>query len=289
MNLFKHKPSISELIQAIPEEEIIRIAGKTKVDRYSKVLSGKLMFYLLLYGMLCVDRLSQRGLRDAFSPPLFRSMFNYRGKKGISHSSISDRLAVLNVDFFKRVYECMYHKLSQLYSEEAIAGMRLQRVDSTLVKESSNKLREGLTCGNEYKKGKMLKYTINFDGMFATMGSVHKEACYASESLALPENVMNRFKKENDHSIVYLFDRGQRSGEAFAEMKNEEGVRFVGRLMENRRLNVIKEFACRKEKFTCGELVEDKVVQLYKTVHEKGKNGKDIVYDNDYRHVGYDL
>jgi predicted SprT family Zn-dependent metalloprotease len=226
--------------------------------------------------MLCVDRLSQRGLRDAFSSPLFRTLFNYSGKKGISHSSISDRLAVLNVDFFKNVYEYMYHKFSQLYSDEAIAGMRLQRVDSTLVKESSNKLHEGLTCGNDYKKGKMLKYTINFDGMFATMGSVHKEECYASESLALPENVMNHFKKEKDHATVYLFDRGQSSGEAFSKMKNREGLQFVGRLLENRSLKVIKEFACHEVEFTYGELLEDKVVQLYKTVHEKGKNGKDV-------------
>ena len=74
------------------------------------------MFYLLLYGMLYVDRLSQRGLRDAFSSPMFRTIFNYRGKSEISHSSISERLAVIDLRFFEEVYHLMYHRLSSLYT-----------------------------------------------------------------------------------------------------------------------------------------------------------------------------
>jgi len=133
------------------------------------------MFYLLLYGMLRIDRLSQRGLRDAFGSPLFRTLFNFRGKKEISHSSISDRLSVIEVDFFKEAYECIYTRFSSLYTKEEISGMYLQRVDSTLVKEASNKLNEGMTCGNEYGKSKMLKYTINYDGMFGSFFRIHKE------------------------------------------------------------------------------------------------------------------
>jgi hypothetical protein len=35
----------------------------------------------------------------------------------------------------------------------------------------------------------MLKYTINYDGMYGSFAKVHTEEKYAGESLALPENV----------------------------------------------------------------------------------------------------
>ena len=89
-----HKIGIAEILREIPEEELTKLSITTKVDYCSKVLYGKLMFYLLLYGMLRIDRLSQRGLRDAFSSPFFRTLFNFETPKGISHSSISDRLDV---------------------------------------------------------------------------------------------------------------------------------------------------------------------------------------------------
>ena len=281
----EHKIGLSNLIQEIPEKELTRLSIKTKVDYCSKVLSGKLTFYLLLYGMLQVDRLSQRGLRDAFKSPLFRTLFHYRGKKEISHSSISERLSVIEVNFFKEAYECIYTRFSSLYSKKEISGMYLQRVDSTLVKESSNKLKEGLTCGNQYGKSKMLKYTINYDGMFGSFTKLHKEDSYASESKALSENVMSHFKKEKDHSSVYLFDRGQTSAEAFKAMKSEEGLLFIGRLQESRKLKGVKLFDTHNIDFTQGNLLEDGIFQLYKIVAKISKTGKEsrvseLVEDN---------
>ena len=97
----KHKIGLSALLREIPDELISCISSKTRVDYCSKVLTGKLMFYLLLYGMLYIDRLSQRGLRDAFSSPMFRTIFNYKGKSEISHSSISERLSVIDLRFLR--------------------------------------------------------------------------------------------------------------------------------------------------------------------------------------------
>ena len=292
MAIFReHKLSLADLIREIPESELTRLSIKTKVDYCSKVLSGKLTFYLLLYGMLQIDRLSQRGLRDAFKSPLFRTLFNYRGKKEITHSSISERLSVIEVNFFKEVYECIYTRFSSLYSKKEIAGMRLQRVDSTLVKESVNKLKEGLTCGNEYSKRKMLKYTMNYDGMFGSFSKVHKEESYAAESKALPENVMEHFKKEKDRSSVYIFDRGQVSVEAFKEMKMEEGLLFIGRLVENRKLKQIKSFKIEGVDFTQGKLMEDGLYQLYKKVTKVSKSGKEshltVLVEENFRVIRF--
>jgi hypothetical protein len=280
MSIFKQKVSVSEILREIPEVEIARLASETRVDHYTKVLTGKLMFNLLLYGMLRVNRLSQRGLSDTFGSPFFRLLFGYRGKGSISHSSISERLSSMKVDFFIRVYESIYGRFSGLYTKAEIAGFSLQRVDSTLVKEVSGKLREGLTCGNDYGKGKMLKYTLNYDGMFASLGKVHSKESYASESLALPENVTEHFKKEKDHAGVYLFDRGQSSTESFGQMSRCKGLRFVGRLLENRKLHVLGltqlEGVEALESFTQGELKQDVLVQLYKSVEVTGRKGKPV-------------
>lgn len=282
---------MTDLIREIPEIELARLSVNTKVDYCSKVLKGKLMFYLLLYGMLRINRLSQRGLSDAFGSPVFRTLFNYRGQGKISHSSISDRLSVIKVDFFKETYECIYKHFSSLYSRKEIAGMHLQRVDSTLVKESCNKLREGMTCGNEFGKSKMLKYTINYDGMFGSFFKIHKEASYSNECKALSENVLDHFKKEKGHSSVYLFDRGQASVDAFREMKLEEGLLFIGRLKESRKLKLVKSNDVSPVDFTQGELLEDGLYQLYKKVTKISMNGKEShtmeLVEEDFRIIRF--
>lgn len=290
MALFNHKISLTKLLREIPEAELSRIAKASGVDHYTKVLHGKLMFYLLLYGLLKVDRLSQRGLRDAFRSPFFRTIFDFHGKKEISHSSISERLATINVDFFRGAYDVMYKRLCSLYTSREIACMNLQRVDSTLVVESSNKLREGLTCGNGGNKGKMLKYTLNFNGMFASLANVHSDDRYASEIPALSENVLEHFKREEDHSLVYLFDRGQCSAEAFKELKAEAGLQFVGRLQKNRRTKVVKQMAL-EDSFDQGTLQQDSLVKLYKRyeyVNEKGvKVRQSVLVDEVFRVIRF--
>jgi hypothetical protein len=271
----KHKVNLADLIREIPEAALSELSKQTKVDYCGKVLFGKLMFYLLLYGMLKIDRLSQRGLRDAFSSPLFRTLFNYHGQKEISHSSISERLGKIKVDFFREVYECIYTRFSSLYTKKEVAGMCLQRVDSTLVKESCNKLQEGMTCGNEYGKSQMLKYTMNYDGMFGCFCQVHKDKSYANENKALPKNVMGHFKKEKNHATVYIFDRGLARADSFKAMKSEENLLFVGRLNENRKLKQVDLFDTANVKFTQGELQGDGLYQLYKKVTKISKNGKE--------------
>ncbi|MEG2070570.1 MAG: transposase, partial [Bacteroidales bacterium] len=171
-----------------------RISVQTGVDYYSKVLSGKLMFYLLLYGTLHSTRLSQSGLCDIFSSPLFRVLFSIKGKRELSHRSISERLSRIDVSFFRQVYECLYSRLSSLYTKKEIAGIYLERVDSTLVSESSNKLKSGLTMGNQKYQGKMIKYTITFDGIFASLANSYSDKKFSSATLPLLNNVLEHYE-----------------------------------------------------------------------------------------------
>jgi hypothetical protein len=275
MVLFGHTISLSAILKLLPEEEFTRIALETGVDHYTKVLTGKLMFKMLLYGILTIDRLGQRGLSDVYSSPIFRTLFNYTTeKRTVSHSSLSDRLSVIDVDFFEQAYKQIYKKFSSLYPGENLCGLNLQRVDSSLVAETSNKLKEGMTCDNEYMQKKMLKYTINYDGMYGSCCSTHTEEKYACESLALPENVLKHFKQAKGHANVYIFDRGQSSAESFKTMKKENGLLFIGRLLENRKLDVIKEFELTFKRFKYGELKQDALVKLYKMEERVKKDGK---------------
>ncbi|GHT07549.1 hypothetical protein AGMMS49525_16710 [Bacteroidia bacterium] len=273
----KHSLQLSELLRLIPEEIFVEIARDTQVDYYAKVLKGKMLFNMLFYAMLTVDKLGQRGLADVFSSPQFRLLFNVEtDKETLSHSSVSERLSSLNVEFFAQVYEYILATFSRLYPAQNIAGLQLQRVDSSLVAETSNKLKEGMTCGNEYKKKKMVKYTLNYDGMYGTCAAVHTAEKYANESLALPKNVTGHFKRTPDHALAYVFDRGQSSGNAFSEMKSNQGLLFVGRLMENRKLVVVKNFDLTFRHFSHGELKQDALVRIYTTEETVSKNGKPV-------------
>jgi len=61
MSVFKdHKISVNQLLGVIPEALLSKLSLTTKVDYYAKVLHGKKMFYLLLYGILENEKLSQR-------------------------------------------------------------------------------------------------------------------------------------------------------------------------------------------------------------------------------------
>ena len=169
--------------------------------------------------------------------------------------------------------------------------MSLERVDSTLVAEASNKLVEGMTCGNQHKKKKMLKYTMNFNGMFASFSQIHTEKKYNNESLAIPENIINHCKQEKDHAKVYLFDRGVSSAYKFAEMKNTENLLFIGRLLESRKQSIIEEKSLEGVDFEHGELLRDDLVKIYaspRKVNSKGNVVKGhILVDEIFRVIRF--
>ena len=96
--MFKdHKISAIKLLDVIPEALLSHLSLTTKVDHYTKVLNGKKMFYLLLYGILENDRLSQRTLEDTFNDSFFKTLFDLDPEESIRRSSISERLAKIEL------------------------------------------------------------------------------------------------------------------------------------------------------------------------------------------------
>ena len=69
-----------------------------QVDRQVKKLSGKVMFYLLLFSSLNVRHNSLRTLEQFYSSPTFTGLFD-KPIKHAKYNSIRDRLITINADY----------------------------------------------------------------------------------------------------------------------------------------------------------------------------------------------
>jgi hypothetical protein len=147
------KISIIQLLSIIPDEDIRKIAKRTKVDYYTKILDGKSLLCLILYSLIESQRNSLRTMEDIFNSSAFKFLFNLDSTKKVKYNSISERLSIINIDFFKKTYELIHNQFSQYFTEEEIENMHLIRVDSTMVAEAANKLKKGMNIGRK-KDGK---------------------------------------------------------------------------------------------------------------------------------------
>lgn len=236
------KINIQKVLGLIPEDLLSRLAKDTKVDYCSKVLYGQRIFNLLLYGLLTTDRTSQRTLEDLFGSELFKSLFSYDAEMKVSRSSISTRLSTIDSEFFRLAYETIYNEFSKVFSTEEQIKQKIIRVDSSMVAETCNKLKEGLSPGKKRKDDKapvkQIKFTAAFDGLTACAFDIFTDSKYTCEDLAIPEVILKNASKESTGLNIYTFDRGVTASKTFASLTNDE-IFFVGRLKTNRKFEVI--------------------------------------------------
>jgi hypothetical protein len=270
MAVFKdHKVTVNHLLSVIPDALLTDLSLTTKVDYYSKVLHGKKLFYLLMYGIIENEKLSQRSLEDTFNDSVFKLLFNLDEDEKIRRSSISERLAKIDPDYFRRIYECIYEQFSESYSLTERQKYNLIRVDSSMVSETAGKLIEGI----DNKSGKKaVKYSITFDGVLPCSFNLFTSSSYSSEDIALPEAVMNHVKKETGHRNIYVLDRGLQSTRT---MKNfsDNTVTFICRAKEDRKHVELEVFESSVMDLGESFLVKDAKVQLYTGVPIHNKRG----------------
>ena len=273
MQLHKLKAHAWDVIRMIPDEELAKLAKDTKVDYCAKVLTGERMFYLLVYAFVKADRLSQRKLESVFASQPFKALFNYSVDMKVTRSSISTRLSTINLDFFEQSFQLIYNKLSALYTEEEIKGMNLIRVDSTMVAETCNKLREGFTVGRKAggkEDRKQIKYTMAYDGFAAKLAEVFSKPTYLNEDKAMPEVVRPLIKKDKEHKNIYVLDRGLVALDNYKEFGRSDAV-FIGRINTNRKMTVLRSLMTEDTDRDLGnlELMDDVIVHLYNNKHEE--------------------
>ena len=288
MSVFKgHGVTVNELLKVVPESLLSHLSQSTKVDHYTKVLHGKKLFYLLMYGILENETLSQRSLEDTFNDPVFKTLFNLDMEESVCRSSISERLSKIDPIYFKEVYENIYEQFSSLYSPKEKSRHHLIRVDSSMVSETVGKLLEGM----DNKSGKKaVKYSIAFDGILPCESQVYTSAKYGSEDIALPDVIRNHVKKEKHHKNLYLIDRGLQSTRNMEDFSNE-GILFICRAKENRKYLELESLIAHEQNLDIGDaiLMKDAKAQLYtgiETISKKGtKYYKEKLVEQHFRLV----
>lgn len=266
-----HKINVQKILSLIPEDLLATLSKDTKVDYCAKVLYGQRIFNLLLYGLLTTDRTSQRSLEDLFKSHLFKTMFLYDAAMSISRSSISTRLSVIEVDFFRLAYEQIYREFTKLFSPEEQVKHRIIRVDSSMVAETCAKLKQGMVTGPRKVKTpdkiiRHAKYTIAFDGLTACDFDVYTDPRYLNEDRAIPQVVWMNASREGSKANIYTFDRGVVSNANFSSF-TQGHISFVGRLKTNRRYEVVSVDHPTEEQKDLGDLtlVSSQIVHLYGT------------------------
>jgi len=124
------KVTVKQLLSLIPDQALSTLAVKTGVDYQAKVLFGRSMFYLLLYGLAESDRTSLRSLEDIFNSRRFKLLFGLDPEQTTRYNSISDRLATMNLDFFEQSYKTIYDIFSEQFTYEETVKYNITRVDS---------------------------------------------------------------------------------------------------------------------------------------------------------------
>lgn len=233
----KRNITVKELLSIISDDSLQSLAKDINVDYCSKVLYGRSVFYMLLLGLLESDRPSLRTMEDIFNSRRFKFLFNINQKVSVKYNSISERLSVMDVDFFEKLFEQYYSQLSVLYSSQEILQNKIIRVDSTMVAETSSRLSEGMNVGKKKDGKKQVKYTIGFDGLLPCSVEVFTDKKSLSEDYTIPKVVFDYAKKKDGK--IFVFDRGVQKRTTFEEMSQQQ-VEFVSRLKEGGRKDVVR-------------------------------------------------
>jgi len=246
------KISIVNILSLLPDKELSKIAKQTKVNYYTKVLDGKSLLCLILYSLIECQHNSLRTMEDIFNSKAFKFLFNLGSNKTVKYNSISERLSVINIDFFKQAYELIYERFSQYYNQQEIEEHKLIRVDSTMIAEASNKLIQGMNIGRKKNGKKQIKHTMSFDGNTPIMAELFTDKKYLSEDLTIPKIIIQTALKVKN--AIFLFDRGVQSRSTFNKMSNEN-ILFVTRINSSARYDVIENLDTGSNQEKAGTLI----------------------------------
>ena len=142
-------------------------------------------------------------MQDIFNSVKFKFLFNLDKSKTVRYSSISERLSVMDVSFFEKLFEHFYNQLSRLYSKQELDKYNLVRVDSTMVTETSAKLVKGMSYKHKNNHKKQAKFTVAFDGIFPCDVETYLDQSQMNECLTIPQVVKDHALKHKQKAPVF--------------------------------------------------------------------------------------
>lgn len=259
------KIKAEELLELIPDEKLAELAAETQVDRGVKKFTGHLLFKLLLYSVIKSNKVSQRVIESFFNSRPFQFLMKLEVGSRTRHSTISERLAHVDVDFFRGLHELVVQELSEKYQIQAPKSLPVKRFDSTTVSLSSKLLHFGMSNDGDPKPGRranglhQIKFSIGFDGLFAQHAKCYTEQNYLNENLALSEAILTQ---KEPHKGIHVFDRGLRGRKTFA-LLTERKVQFVTRVDAFPLHELIETLPVQNPSTPTLEILEDLKVYLF--------------------------
>jgi hypothetical protein len=267
------KINAESLLNLVPTDKLAELAVATRVDHGVKKFTGHLLFKLLVYSMIKTEKASQRTIESFFNSRQFHCLAGLEPNVRTRHSSISERLAQVNVDFFRKLHEFVVVELGAKYQIHEGKSLKIKRFDSTTVSLSSKLLHIGMSNSGDAKTSKrknglkQIKFSVGFDGVLAHTAQFHAEQNYLNENLALSEAILSQVSPSEG---ITVFDRGLRGRKTFA-LLSEQNIQFVTRIDPSSKFVVLENLSVVNPQTSTLQIEEDASVHLFST------NGKETM------------
>lgn len=257
---------VKTLLGYLPDCLIERLSIEHSVDKQVKKLEGKIVFKLLLYGVLSSSNLSLNVLISLFDKIGFRSLIGVDKDFSTKRNSLADRLVSLNSDFLKSLFEESVKIFAQHLPSREINGYKIHMFDSTFVACSAKLLNFGIKMGRKAKdethRYNHLKFTVGFNGIIPEKIKFYDQATDAADDVPLKEIISEMALSSKD---IAVFDRGLKSRETFEEFsqKGENQRLFVSRINPTKNFKVVKTNEISQNKTESLTVLSDQIVRLY--------------------------
>lgn len=265
-----HVP-VKTLLGYLPDSLIDRLSLEHSVDKQVKKLEGKIVFKLLLYGVLSSSQLSLNILISLFDKIGFRSLIGVDKDFSTKRNSLADRLVSLDSIFFKSLFEESVKIFAKHLPCYQIKGYNIHMFDSTLVACSAKLLNFGMQMGRKAKdethRYNHLKFTVGFNGIIPEKVKFYDQATDAADDVPLKEIIS---EIAFSHKDIAVFDRGLKSRQSFEQFsqKDENQRLFVSRINPTKNFKVVKNNEISQTKTESLTIVSDQNVRLY---HKNGR------------------
>ena len=164
--IMKRPIDIIKLIKLLPLDFMSQTAEDLKADYKVKKLQALRLFSILLIAFIRQSEISQRKVCEQISSFWLDEFLNITmGSCTVTHSSLSERLASINPDYFARVYQKILSITEKHIGLDQLLDSGIIRIDTTLVAETSAKLSDGINTGVNNRFGGQKRQLKIWDGL----------------------------------------------------------------------------------------------------------------------------
>ena len=215
---------LEKVLSLIPPELLETLAIETNVNYFAKKLQGEVMFKLLLHCIISHKDNSLRTMQSAYESIFFK-LINAENNKGkIHYSSISERLSVIELSFFEKLFK---HCVTSYKEHLGADGDSIIKFDSTIIALSSKLLNVGYQIkGGDAENYKQLKFTVGC-AEIPEIVSFYTAQTNSSENVSLKATILEQSKAEKKR--IKVFDRGI-TARATYDTFTDNDIQFVSRM-----------------------------------------------------------